>query len=100
MNKGDRSQSGIVRCIRTGRLKRLLHAVQKNPQDATPQVSITGKEIPQTFGKRQYPLTHRDLRKDLINQVCGRLHHTPCIAGGADSSPSTRQICQEQIWTA
>jgi len=100
MNKRDRSQPGMVRCIRTARLKRLLHAVQKNSQHAIEQISITAKKITKPFGKRQYPLTHRDLWKNCIDEVCGRLYHVPCVAGGTDAAPYTRQICREQIWTA
>jgi len=51
MNKGDRTQSSKFRRIWTARVKRLLHVVQKNPQDTVEQVSILGEKVPQPFRK-------------------------------------------------
>jgi len=39
----------------------------------------------------QDPLPHRDLWKDLINQMGCRLHHASGIAGGTDSASFTRE---------
>ena len=99
MDKGDRSQPGIIRRVRAARLKRLLNAVQKNTQCPIEQISITGKEIPQPFGKRQYPLMHRNLWENFIDQVCCRLHHAPCVARGTDAAPLTRERDEEIVTT-
>ena len=63
-------------------------------------MGITGEEIPQPFGERQHPLPHRDLWKDLINQVGCRLLHPPGIAGGADSASFTREGDEKIVSTA
>ncbi len=43
-------------------------------------------------------MPYPDLRKNLINQVCRRFHHAPCITGRAGPSPFTRE-CDQKIVT-
>ena len=98
MNKSDRAQPGMIRCIQTARLKCLLHDVQKNSQNTIQKISIAGQKIPQSFGKRQDPLTHRHLGEDMINPMGGGLRHTPGIARRANTPPFTG-IGNEEIIT-
>jgi hypothetical protein len=58
----------------------MFHRAQKDSQDGTLQCSIALQEIAQALGYREHPLTHWQWRKDVIDQMCCGLNHSPRVA--------------------
>jgi hypothetical protein len=81
-------QRSPVYTCRTGAvgLQILCDHPQKNPQHHVEHCPITLHEVTQTLWHRQHPLAHRQAGKDVIRQVCRRLHHASHVARGAHTT--------------
>ena len=91
-------QGRPVHLGRTGAV--VLQALRYDPQeDAQHHVehrSIALHEVTQPLRDRQHPLAHRQAGKDVVRQVCRRLHHAPRVARGAHA-PAFAEIGYEVV---
>jgi hypothetical protein len=60
----------------------------QHPRD---QLGMGGQQDAQRDRKRQYPLTHRHRRDDVVHQVRGGRRHAPRPARGAKAAPLARE---------
>lgn len=91
LHKGDGAASnlpvgGSETCPTPERTEDRVH---EDVQDFTNQKCIVSQAKAQREGKRQYPLTNRHLRDDLIDKVGGGVRHAPATARAAKASPLT-----------
>ncbi len=93
MDEGDCAyvQRRFIRLPHLGRPRAVgLQALRNHPQeDAQHHVQyspVTLHEVAQPLRHRQHPLAHRQAGKNMIAEVCRRLHHAPGVARGADAA--------------
>ena len=79
------------RLVHLGRLGDVgLSALRNDPrgsaQHHVQSCPVTPHEIAQPLRDGEHSLAHRQTRKDVIREVCSRLHHAPGIARGANAT--------------
>lgn len=72
----------------------------EDPADGAAEVRIQGEQVTQTPGKRDDPLAHGDIRKDVVHEVGGGLGHAASSTGGAEPSALAGEGNQEVGATA
>ena len=67
------------------------YRTQEATQHLARQPSVPGTAIPKWVGKREHPLSNRNLRKDAIDEVGRCIRHSPPATGGTEPAPLTRE---------
>jgi len=74
-----------------------LDHAQEDMQHGADGPGLALQKVAKTLRHRQDPLANGQRRKDMINQVRGRLGHAPGVAGRAKGAPLTGEGYQEVV---
>ena len=74
-----------------------LDDAQQDVQHRAERLGIALQEVAQALRDRQHPLTHRQRREDLVDQMGSRLGHAPRVAGRAYPAAFARKRDQKIV---
>ena len=64
-----------------------MHLAQQHAHHGLAQVVAPGQQVPEAVRQRQYPLSHWDIRDDVVHQVRGAFGHAPPAAASTPTHP-------------
>jgi len=67
------------------------HLAQQHANDRLAEIVAPGEQIPDPMRQRQYPLPHRDIRDDVVHEVCGTLGHAPAATAWTEAAALARE---------
>ena len=87
VDEGHRAETRRGARTRAARAQASRHGAQEQVQYRALEVGIAFQEVAQALGHCKYPLPQRQVRQDVIGEMCCDLDHAPRVARGANAAP-------------